>query len=354
MSNFTDRPIFVSYSRADTDRAGKLADALTDEGFSIFWDDNIGGGQRWREVIPDAIDKAAAMVVLWTRNSLNSKYVREEAGRGEDLNILLSVLFEGDVELPFGFRETQCFNLCGWAGERTPEFTQLMTRLRAMVDRRRRGPFHVAQPWGEHTFDHLEHATSELQNLSGTVRGLGEVLVGDRPVTKDVSATLDEVGKTYHVVRDAIQAFLSPAFESGSVDAEPYRRMEDGSLESRIKQGLGHCTRILTLYRRHRGLRDAVKLRVDAKKLQEVDSAFDVLSNADGDLFERLSQIGWMLTNESEVIATMLAAGETEAARDRIREGREKLQPLRKRLTAAIGELQDAQQALGYAQPAGA
>ena len=64
MSDSADRPIFVSYSREDTDRVGKLVDALTDEEFFVFWDENIGGGQRWRDVIPDAINKAAAVVVL--------------------------------------------------------------------------------------------------------------------------------------------------------------------------------------------------------------------------------------------------------------------------------------------------
>ena len=78
------------------------------------------------------------------------------------------------------------------------------------------------------------------------------------------------------------------------------------------------------------------------KEAGEIDAAFDKLSTADGDMFLQLSHIGWMLTAESEVIATMLTAGHTEAARDRIRKGRENLQPLRKQLTAAISELQEA------------
>jgi TIR domain len=349
MSNSADRPIFVSYSREDADRSGRLVDTLTDEGLSVFWDGNIGGGQRWRDVIPDAIYKAASVVVLWTKHSVQSNYVREEAGLGGQLNILMPVMFEGNVDIPFGFRETQCFDLSAWAGERSPELNRLVTALRAMVERRRRGPYHGSQPWNEHTFDQQAHATSELQSLSGTVRELGEVLAENRPVTNDVNATLDEVGKSYGAVRDAIEEFLSPAFESGPIDGRPYLRMEDGSLETTINKGLGHCTLILTLYRRHRGLRDAVARRVDAKKLQEIDSAFDQLSTADGDLFQRLSSIGWMLTAESEVIATLLTAGRTEAARERIRKGRENLQPLRKQLTAAINELQEAQRNLGYA-----
>jgi len=350
MPESTQRPVFVSYSREDTDRVTTLVEALTDEDIAVFWDGNIGGGQRWRDVIPDAIDKAAAVVVVWTRSSVKSDWVLEEAARGKSLEVLMPVMFEGNVEIPFGFGEIQCWDLTGWAGERSPQFNQLVERLRAMVDRRRRGPYFEVPLWDDHTFDDAAFATSELRQLSGTLRQLGEVLATNRPVVNDVNAALGEVAKTYRVVRNAIEAFLSPAVESGPIDGKPYVEMESGSLESTIKNGRGHCTRILTLYRRHRGLRDAVKSRVDAKKLSEIDDAFDELSTADGDLFEQLSQIGWRLAVEAEVIATMLTAGRTEAARERIRDGRTKLQPLRKSLTAAIDDLQEAQEKLGYAE----
>ena len=89
--------------------------------------------------------------------------------------------------------------------------------------------------------------------------------------------------------------------------------------------------------------------RVDTKKLDEIDRAFDALGTSDVDLFDQLSLIGSTLTAEAEAIASILTEGRTEAARDRIRDGRTKLQPLRKSLTAAIDDLQDAQQKLGYA-----
>ena len=88
---------------------------------------------------------------------------------------------------------------------------------------------------------------------------------------------------------------------------------------------------------------------MDTKKLEEIDRAFDALGTSDVDLFDQLSLIGSTLTAEAEVIASMLTEGRTEAARDRIRDGRTKLQPLRKSLTAAVDDLQDAQQKLGYA-----
>ena len=89
--------------------------------------------------------------------------------------------------------------------------------------------------------------------------------------------------------------------------------------------------------------------RVDTKKLDEIDRAFDALGTSDVDLFDQLSLIGSTLTAEAEAITSILTEGRTEAARDRIRDGRTKLQPLRKSLTAAIDDLQDAQQKLGYA-----
>jgi len=350
MNETTQRPIFVSYSREDIDRATNLVDALTDEDIAVFWDGNIDGGLHWRNVIPDAIDKAAAVVVLWTKNSVNSKWVLEEAERGERLKILVPVMFEGDVTIPFGFGEIQCFDLIGWINERSPQFNQLVKRLQAMIERRKRGPYYEILPWNEYTFDQAKSATTELQHLSGTIKELGEVLVTNRPVVNDVNVALGEVAKTYRAVQKAIETFLFPSIESGPIDGKPYIQMESGSLESTIKSGSGHCTRILTLYRRHRGLRDAIKAKVSTEKLEEIDNAFDVLSTADGDLFEQLSSIGWTLTSEAEVIATILTAGRIEAARDRIRNDRKRLQPIRKSLNTAIDELQDAQETLGYAE----
>jgi hypothetical protein len=67
MRESIQRHIFVSYLREDTDRVTNLVDAFTDEDIAVFWDGNIGGGQRWWDVIPEAIEKAAAVVAIWTK-----------------------------------------------------------------------------------------------------------------------------------------------------------------------------------------------------------------------------------------------------------------------------------------------
>src|SRR5688572_17980617 len=141
MDEASDRPIFVSYARDDVSRVAKLVDALADEGIAVWWDENLDAGQRWRDVLPEAIDKAAAVLVLWTNRSAVSDYERAEAEQGRQRNMLLPVKFEGGVEVPMPFGEIQNHDLCGWDGERSADFDRLVRTIRVMVERRRRGPY---------------------------------------------------------------------------------------------------------------------------------------------------------------------------------------------------------------------
>ena len=64
-------------------------------------------------MIEQAISQAACVVVVWTKTSVNSDWVRREALFGLDSNILVPVLLD-NVELPFTFRRTQAAKLIGW------------------------------------------------------------------------------------------------------------------------------------------------------------------------------------------------------------------------------------------------
>jgi hypothetical protein len=67
-------------------------------------------------------------------------------------------------------------------------------------------------------------------------------------------------------------------------------------------------------------------------------------------LFRPLELIGELLANESRSVANLLLAGQEPAARQRILDGRAKLQPLEDNLTRAILELQKIESSLGYVQ----
>ena len=65
-----------------------------------------------------------------------------------------------------------------------------------------------------------------------------------------------------------------------------------------------------------------------------------------------MGQLGYVLTSEASVIVTLMLTGRAQSARDRIAEGRTKLQPLEHDLDTALAEFQEIEQSLGYAEDA--
>jgi formylglycine-generating enzyme required for sulfatase activity len=105
--------IFISYANEDIDRVEPLAKALESQGWSVFWDRKIPPGKTWDDIIEEAIEAAKCIIVVWTKESVNSGWVRAEAQEGLDRGILVPVKF-GDVKIPLRFRPVQAANFIGW------------------------------------------------------------------------------------------------------------------------------------------------------------------------------------------------------------------------------------------------
>ena len=103
-----DDEIFLSYSSKDRAAAKRLAEALEDRGFGVWWDKEIPPGKTFDQVIEERLDAAKAVVVLWTGRSVQSQWVRTEAGEALGRGILVPVLLE-DCKIPLAFRRnTHC------------------------------------------------------------------------------------------------------------------------------------------------------------------------------------------------------------------------------------------------------
>jgi TIR domain len=125
--------IFVSYSNEDRDRVLPLVTALQEAGWSVFWDRAIPAGKTWREVIGSEIQTCRCVVVAWSRKSVESHWVQEEAETGKQKCILIPVLLDY-VEPPFGFRSIQAANLTDWNGDsETPAFRRLVADIAAIL-----------------------------------------------------------------------------------------------------------------------------------------------------------------------------------------------------------------------------
>jgi hypothetical protein len=121
--------IFMSYSSADRPRAKALAEELENIGFHVWWDREIPLGRAYSEVIPEELQKARCVLVLWSKQSIQSRWVYEEAVKGRERNVLIPARIE-DTELPMGFALLQAAELTDWEpGEPHAGFDQLVDSI---------------------------------------------------------------------------------------------------------------------------------------------------------------------------------------------------------------------------------
>jgi small GTP-binding protein len=107
--------IFVSYARQDRLLAGELVYALRNEGWSVWWDSELLPGQSFTPTIERELRNARCVVAIWSRQSLESSWVRDEVTQAHLDRRLIPVVID-DILPPLGFRQTECADLWGWDG----------------------------------------------------------------------------------------------------------------------------------------------------------------------------------------------------------------------------------------------
>ena len=125
--------IFISYAHEDRARIERLSAALEAEGLSIWWDRHIAGGAEFTSETEARLNAAKAVVVAWSKASVVSAWVCDEASVGRDKGILAPIIID-TVAPRLGFRSFQTIDLATWRGDRTAvEFQDLVRVLKARV-----------------------------------------------------------------------------------------------------------------------------------------------------------------------------------------------------------------------------
>jgi adenylate cyclase len=126
--------IFLSYAREDADSARRFADAFLASGFTVWWDDALRSGETFDEIIERALRDAKAVVVLWSPNSVSSRWVRAEATLADRNRTLVPVMVE-PCQRPIIFELTHTADFTQWRGSREDRiWKSLVADVRQLVD----------------------------------------------------------------------------------------------------------------------------------------------------------------------------------------------------------------------------
>jgi adenylate cyclase len=130
--------IFLSYAREDVEAARAFAEAIERAGHEVWWDHHLRAGSRFSWDIAEALRSAEAVVVLWSKDSVESAWVQDEAAEGLEGSRLVPVTLDGSKP-PLGFRQYHAVGMSGWRSG-NHAFEPLFAAISATISGERVGP----------------------------------------------------------------------------------------------------------------------------------------------------------------------------------------------------------------------
>jgi len=138
--------IFISYNNQDKDKAKLFATLLGQQGWSVFWDKKIPPGKTFDEYISEQLDAAKCIIVLWSKTSVSSDWVKEEAQRGAARKVLVPIFIE-QVAPPLGFGRIEAAELFNWNGNADEvEFQNLLQAIAQLIAKDENAQKPIPQP----------------------------------------------------------------------------------------------------------------------------------------------------------------------------------------------------------------
>ena len=102
--------IFISYARTTEPRARAIAEALREQGFSVWRDDDLSAHNNFAQEIEARLGAAKAVLVIWSEDAVRSEWVQSEADRARQVRKLVQVRIDG-AALPMPFDRIHCADL---------------------------------------------------------------------------------------------------------------------------------------------------------------------------------------------------------------------------------------------------
>jgi hypothetical protein len=128
--------IFLSYRRQDRIITEALVNTLKAHGLHVWWDDDIEGGENWRESIVENLTNSDMMVILFSEAANASKELKKELAVADSMDkVIVPVLIEDIKPKGHYLYELQHRNWIQIHPEPIDKLERLVKKLSAMADR---------------------------------------------------------------------------------------------------------------------------------------------------------------------------------------------------------------------------
>jgi hypothetical protein len=124
--------VFLGYARSDEESAKALVSALSAAQVKVWWDRAIVVGESFDDTILRALERARAVVILWSHHGLGSSWVRAEAQWAMNNGTLINASIDG-ASLPIGFSAAPTVDLTNW--DRKSMTTPIQILLKGLIDK---------------------------------------------------------------------------------------------------------------------------------------------------------------------------------------------------------------------------
>lgn len=132
--------VFISYKRDQRERVKAIEDLLRNEGISVWFDANleVGSDQGFDAEIEREVTSAYCVLACWTPAAVQSVYVRAEAKKGLDRDVLVPLVLQ-QCTLPVPFNAVDAVDLTSWqANKDDAAWLRTLAKIRQKVEAGRR------------------------------------------------------------------------------------------------------------------------------------------------------------------------------------------------------------------------
>lgn len=119
--------IFISYKRQEREKARAIAEMFVMHGYDVWWDIELLPGDKFSQEIDEVIKSASAAIILWSKRAVKSSFVRAEAHKANNKDILIPVRLD-DCELPIPFNISHTMDLSDWDGSKDDPILEPLVR----------------------------------------------------------------------------------------------------------------------------------------------------------------------------------------------------------------------------------